>query len=341
MDSSVVLAIAAQVARRNGLEAPLPVTLRFPDAPSTQEDDWQERVIRHIGIDDWLRIELHDELDIVGPYSTAALLANGVAWPANNHLLAPILERVPGATVLTGVDGDGLFSDWRWHAAMALITAPRTMGFRELLPVGLALAPPAGRRAYLRRRRPPPDEVWPSWLTPVAAAAFRQRLLEDEAAEPFTWSARVAWYARRRYVRHARDAIAATTSLFGGTAAFPLLDDVFLAAVARSHRVRGFASRSEAYAELAGDLLPTSLIERRDKAIFHQVFIVGPTRAFAETWDGSGLPVQLVNAEQARAEWLLPQPDFRSAMLLQQAWIRAHVSATVPPGNQPKGVGHE
>src|SRR5687768_3761316 len=52
-DSSIVLATATRVARREGLPLPLPVTNRFPLAGHTDESHWQELVVRHLGLDDW------------------------------------------------------------------------------------------------------------------------------------------------------------------------------------------------------------------------------------------------------------------------------------------------
>ena len=66
-DSSAVLAVAAYAAARHGLPAPIPATNRFPGAAEADESAWQERVIAHLGLSDWLRLDLGDELDVVGP----------------------------------------------------------------------------------------------------------------------------------------------------------------------------------------------------------------------------------------------------------------------------------
>ncbi len=66
-DSSVLLALAARLAEREGLEAPVAVTQRFPGIEETAEEEWQELVIRHVGISDWETIDHGDnELDVVG-----------------------------------------------------------------------------------------------------------------------------------------------------------------------------------------------------------------------------------------------------------------------------------
>ena len=60
-DSSSVLATAVAVARREGIPLPVPVSLRFPGTPSTDETEWQELVIRHLGVTDWERIVIGAE----------------------------------------------------------------------------------------------------------------------------------------------------------------------------------------------------------------------------------------------------------------------------------------
>src|SRR4051794_37184324 len=50
-DSSVVLAGALALARRHGLPLPIAFTTRYAAHPRTREDEWQERVIRHLGVD--------------------------------------------------------------------------------------------------------------------------------------------------------------------------------------------------------------------------------------------------------------------------------------------------
>ena len=82
-DSSAVLALATHLARREGLPLPIPVTHRFPTAGDTQETEWQEEVVGHLGLDEWVRIEAAGDLDCVGPIATRALRRHGVLWPCN------------------------------------------------------------------------------------------------------------------------------------------------------------------------------------------------------------------------------------------------------------------
>ncbi|HYA10027.1 MAG TPA: asparagine synthase-related protein, partial [Gaiellaceae bacterium] len=64
-DSSAVLAVAADVARRDGLPLPIPATALFPGSAESDESDWQEQVVRGLGLDDWLRVDVDDGFDCV------------------------------------------------------------------------------------------------------------------------------------------------------------------------------------------------------------------------------------------------------------------------------------
>ncbi len=101
-DSSAVLAVAARLARRNGLPAPVPATLRFRGAERSAEDEWQEHVVAHVEVADWVRIEAEHELDCLGPVATQALRRHGLLWPPNAHFHVPLLQAAGGGSLLTG-----------------------------------------------------------------------------------------------------------------------------------------------------------------------------------------------------------------------------------------------
>ena len=89
-----MLAAAADAARREGLPAPIPVSARFPDAPRSEEAYWQERVVDHLGLDDWLRVDVADgELDILGPRARAIIERHGLISPANMVFVENVVER--------------------------------------------------------------------------------------------------------------------------------------------------------------------------------------------------------------------------------------------------------
>ncbi len=173
-DSSAVLAVATHVARREGLPLPIPFTFRFPGKPLTEETDWQEHVIRHLGLEEWQHVDLHDELDLLGDIARRCLTEIGLMWPANAYLHVPVFRAARGGTVLTGLDGDGLFGDWRFGHAEAVLhrrTAPRP---RDLVRVAFAFSPSPVRRAAYRRR----GVFVPGWLSPAAGAEYATTMLD-------------------------------------------------------------------------------------------------------------------------------------------------------------------
>ena len=113
-DSSLVLAAAVAVARTEGLALPVPITVRFPASAATDEQEWQERVVGQLGVADWVRLDLGDELDCIGPVARPVLLRHGVLWPPNAHFHVPQLEHAVGGALLTGVGGDEIFSPSGW-----------------------------------------------------------------------------------------------------------------------------------------------------------------------------------------------------------------------------------
>src|SRR5205814_466359 len=120
-DSSIVLAVATAAARREGLEPPIPITYRFPNAPDTDESDWQELVIRHVGPSDWIHHVLTDELDLIGPLARECLLRHGVVYPPAAYDRLPMLRQARGGTLLTGVGGDELLRTWRWGRTASVL----------------------------------------------------------------------------------------------------------------------------------------------------------------------------------------------------------------------------
>jgi asparagine synthase (glutamine-hydrolysing) len=156
-DSSAVLAVAAHVARREGLPIPTPVTVRFKQAPGTSEREWQELVIRHLGLEEWHVLDVDDDLDLVGPLATRLLLRHGVRHPAHACLFALLLERARGGSLLTGLAGDTMFGSWRYWRVLDVLALRRrptggtssspAMVWRRLRSAGspLVSAPPTAR----------------------------------------------------------------------------------------------------------------------------------------------------------------------------------------------------
>jgi asparagine synthetase B (glutamine-hydrolysing) len=314
LDSSLVLAATVSMARRAGLDPPIALTCRFPAAPETHEDHWQRRVIEHLGHERWVQIELHDELDLLGEAATSALRRFGPYWPANAHFMLLLAAHAGGGTLISGQGGDELFAWWRWQRAAAVI-AGGALRARDLAELALALSPRRVRRAHDRRR----VERLP-WLTEGAAEAYR-RAIGGFADCPLRWDRQLGWMRSRGEVSHALDTVVEMCASAGVRYGAPMLDPRFLAAVAAAGGATGFGGRQQMLQRLFAGLLPGDVLARRDKASFNSVSFGPAARSFASRWTGEGVDPVLVEPDELRRTWLAPMVDWRSANLLQQAWL--------------------
>jgi asparagine synthetase B (glutamine-hydrolysing) len=312
-DSSAVLAVAVRAARGRGLPDPVPVTVRFPGARGAGEDEWQETVVDRLGLADWERVEVHDELELLGDLDLRLLERHGLRYPANVHLLVPPLEAARGGTLLTGLDGDTVLGGWRWEWLASLAAGRARPAPRDLLRLGRALVP----ESVVPRR----GDGAPAWLTGEARAELAAAGAAYRAAEPRRWDARVAWVARLRYLRLMRELADALAADAGARIEHPLLDRAFLGALGRAGGRFGFGDRAATLRALFSTVLPEATLARTSKATFTAPLWRERARAFARGWSGRGVDTAVVDSEALRAAWLSEWPDFRSAMLLKQAWL--------------------
>ena len=322
-DSSAILAVATHVARREGLPLPIPVTLRFPGSPDAQEDSWQELVLRHLGIEDWVRLPFDDELDALGPYAQAVLDRHGLLWPANVHSHLPIAGQAPGGTVITGFGGDELLTQDPLCLRVNQVMGGKVrIQRRDVLRLAAFFGPKPVRRAGMRHRL---RDVLPRpWLRLEAQRAVTADEVNCLLAEPLRWDAMIdqAWW-RTRYRRVAELSLEQVASVHDTAVCNPFADALVLAAIVREGGRTGFPSRTAAMQHLVGDLLPEPVISRPSKATFTGAFWNRHSAAFAAEWDGSGVDPDLVDVAKLRQMWLGMDgsPDFRTFSLLQSAWL--------------------
>jgi asparagine synthetase B (glutamine-hydrolysing) len=315
-DSSAVLALAAAVARREGLPLPVPTTYRFPGVSEADEKNWQELVVRHLDLEDWRRTEVTDELELIGPEATAVLRRHGVLLPLNAYSHAPFLREAAGGSLLTGFDGDGLFAAWRWHRAARIRSRRTRPRPRDVLSVALASAPRRMRIAWVFRRTGPGPLPW---LRPHVERACRRAWAAEVAGAPARWDRRVEWFARRRPLVLTRLSLSLLAEDAGTRLLHPLADPRFLATVARDGGRSGASTRTDWMRSLFADLLPERVLLRSDKADVGAAHWGERTRRFAEEWDGSGVDDSLVRVEVLREAW--KTKAWLSATLLQVAWL--------------------
>lgn len=335
-DSSAVLAIANHVARREGLDLPIPVTNRFPEAAETDETAWQEKVVGVLGLDDWIRLEWTDELDTLGPYAQRILRRHGILCPFNLQLTLPAAECARGGSLLTGFGGDELLGPHPRVRAARVVYERRRPARRHLRLTAEQLAPRPVRRA-LAARTSRVDAT--GWLTPRAHALARRRDAEESADHPLRWDDGVEWWWRRRTVQAVRASLMALAADYGATSADPFAHPLVMSAYARQGGAIGVGSRRVALTELVGDLLPADLLARRTKATFDAPLWSTHSREWVDSWNGEGVDPEIVSIRRLRDEWASPRPRAMTFNLAQRAWIASQEGRSAPFSDAPSIVG--
>ena len=309
-DSSLVLSAAVRVARREGLALPVPVTNRFAGVAMTDETRWQEQVVADLALDDWQRLEFTDELDAVGPYAQRLLRRHGLLWPFNVHFHMPLLEVARGGSLLTGVGGDEILD--------ITCRGPQRSRPRALALAALQHAPRRARAAVFARRRP----IRFGWLRPHAQRMMTRARAAEEAAEPRRPPpARMAYRLDMRYLQVARACLDLCAADVDVALGHPLCAPELWSAIARRTPAGGFATHERALRALFAGYLPDIVAARTGKAMFDDIFWHRHSRAFAQEWDGAGVPHELVDAGALREQWRGESPPILSLTLMQAAWL--------------------
>jgi hypothetical protein len=322
-DSSAVLAVATAVARREGLDPPIPITQRFPNASATDESKWQEIVIDHVKPPEWHRQVVLDELDFIGPIATEVLVRHGVLWPPNAHALLPMLQRARGGCLLTGFDGDSVFRTWRWARAASVLALSVRPAPRDVLRIALAIAPRFARRRRLRRK----DPLELRWLSSDALDMVRRGFFAQASGEPFKWDRRIHWLARQRYLAVTSQSYRLIADGAGATIAHPLLDPRFLASLARAGGALGFGDVNRLLHTQFGSLLPREVVSRREKAGFDEVFWGPRSREFMAASAERPVLIEFIDQQGLLETWREPMPHAGSSAVLQALWLAADPGA--------------
>lgn len=319
-DSSAILAAAVHVARRDGLPDPVPLTARYPLHPDAQESEWQELVVRHLGLREWTIFDVTTELDVLGEVARGALARHGVTGIPAAHSMVLSARRAGGGTLLTGTGGDEVFSSWGHRRAglqRILQTRPR-----RRLPRALAGLAMPRRVRHARETRRTSAEVGLPWLTGSANAELAERWRASSRFER-TWGAGLRGMLESRGYEVIRAVLGAYAADAGVRLVEPFFDPRFVRAYAAHGPRLGPPGRDAALKELFGDLLPQSILRRQTKATFNGVLVGPDAAAFADAWDGTGLDEALVDPDAVRAQWRDPHSDSRALPAMQAAWLRA------------------
>ena len=320
-DSSAVLAAATALARRECHELPIPVTRVYPHLPATDETAWQQLVVDHLGLRDWIRLKFQQgETEILGVSALGSLLTRGVLFPAPLHAHTAMFKRLGSGSLLTGEGGDASLGSRR-GTALALLRRRRISPSVVRHAVDATLPRPVQRiiTGQMMRHR----SLQAKWLRPAALRQHARLATEDIIAEPLLWAAGTWFITRMRSfatIRHNHTAMAAA---FGLVASDPLLDAGFLAALAHRGGILGFTSRTSAMGALFTDVLPKAVLTRTTKAAFNEAHSGATVKEFARSWDGAGVDSELVDIDKLRDVWLNENLSMITGLLLHSAWLAA------------------
>ena len=314
-DSSAVLAVATRVARAEGLSDPVPVTLLF-DEPEAEESKWQEIVIRHLKLSEWVRIRPRNRITVLGSDARVGMRRHGILWPPNVFIHVPMMEVAEGATLLTGFDGDGLFGGWS-GIHLADVIQGRTLPVLRDVPrlIRHVAPPPLGNVMW----RPTTPAI--PWLSSQAAGDFRRKWAQSRSDEPASWRDRTVWFSRSRHLMLAKRSLDRIATDFHVEVVHPLLNPGFVSALGRAGGWLGLGDRTSIMRYMFQGLLPKAVIERSSKATFTSTLWGRDARKFEENWNGKGLSTELFEEPVLRRAWRQERPRFQSATALQAAWL--------------------
>ena len=320
------LAMATSYARRHGHDDPVPVTLRYPGLASAEQLTLQERVVAHLGLADWKRVDLDDDLDLIGPVAGASLRLVGPFWPPNAYIMAPLLEAARGGVFVLVTGLSDFFAWWRWAPLAGVLMRHRRPVPRDAALLGSVLMPTALRaEAALRRGIPPLP-----WLRPTAERQALELLTQRQADVPFRFNRAATTQITHRCFTGAAGTFRALGEALGTTTELPLCRPGVVESLAGAGGWRGFGEQRAMLHRLAGGLLPQDLLTRRPAPDLNPVFFGEPSREFAADWTGAGLDESVVDTEALRRNWLSDRPDPRTACLLQYAWLAEQFTSSRP-----------
>lgn len=316
-DSSALLAVLVDVARKEGLPEPIAVTARWDNDQASDESDWQEHVIAAIGAQNWSIIRPGNDLDLLGQEAISVLAQAGLTWPAPAYVVMPMVRLAKGGVFITGEGGDEALGLWPFGRLWSSIRDGKIPRSGDVRGLALGLAPGPMRRRRWRHNQPP----YQSWLRPKAFEQIACSLAAEMASDPLRWDRYQVVNRRRRSPDRTQRSFERLCELEGSRFCAPFLDETFISSLAAWGGWFGKGDRTGVMTSLFSELLPEALLSRRSKASFGAVFWGPASRQFAEGWDGTGIDTDLVDPERLRAAWLAPVPVYGSALPLHAAWL--------------------
>ena len=318
-DSSVLLALATRVARREGFDDPVPLTMRFDEVPEGEESAWQFDVMNHLRLKEWKLLRQGRDVDLIGEEWRRSLNENGLQWPPSAHGLLPLQRAARGGSFVHGDGGDQVFAGWSRAAIHDAIARRRRFRLRDTRGLIRAYAPERLRQKIETRLAPTPAP----WLISSGRRVWARHQGRAHAAEPRTWPEFLRWTRQERATCLMLETLERQTRHAGAELFTPFWDPAFLSSLGRWGGRLGRGGRTALMMPLFRDLLPEHVLRRSTKAHFTRAFFNEPTRQFAREWDGPVPESAVVLREPLRRAWLSDLPPNTSAMLLQASWLLA------------------
>lgn len=321
-DSSLLLAVAADVAAREGLPPPIALTFRYPGDRAADESAWQELVVGHLrGLGlrfAWTLRDIDTELDCIGPLMRPVLRAHGgPTFPATLANTILLTRSARGGSLVTGNGGDEVVDSHRMGVLRTVVRRHgRGLTRSDWQAVLGCLYPSSVHRLPQTSTLPFPVP----WLRPGARSRLRA-LMRNQAQRPLRWDHSVWRALAPRAVAIGNQTRAEVARGYECALVEPLCSPSFVASYAAYGGRWGGLTRAGGIRMLGGGLLPDALVLRADKAYFNGSRFGRLTREFAREWDGRGVDERLVDPEALRDAWLADVPPAPTAMLLQQAWL--------------------
>jgi hypothetical protein len=218
---------------------------------------------------------------------------------------------------------------WRGREIVDVLARRRAPVLRDLRRAGIAMLP-SSMRADVARALTPADPA-PAWLTAPATREFRRRRAAETWGEPLWWRDKLGWRVARRDTELSLRSLELLATAAGCEVDSPLLAPAFVTALARAGGRLGAGDRLATLERWFAPVRPRALEDRRDKALFGQVFWRETSLAFARSWEGGESDLSLIDESGLRREWRSERPSTRTALLLQQQWLardRANAPST-------------
>lgn len=315
-ESAWLLAAATRAARRCGHADPLPVTIRPRGRPPSSEAAHQERIVTYLGLAEWERLDVGDELELLGSYARRALRDAGLLFPSHLFAFLPLLDLAREGWLLAGGVITDFYLYWRWARLSEVLAGRRRPGRRDFRDLASAALLGRARMARGGRRK----RVDLPWLREDAAKEFDRLLLALRADVPVAFDAAMSRQRLQRCHAGTRRSLEALAECAGARFLMPFREDRFIAALAAAGGRRGFGDRASAITTVASDLLPVELLRRSEGAPDRHVHAGEASRSFVQRWSGTGLDENVVDVDALRVAWRDGTIPAASTMLLQLAF---------------------